>query len=263
MKLESISLELRPRDAYEATDLGARLLQRHAARVYRPWAVFMVPIMLVCISTITIAPWLGALAIWWLKPLYDRLVLFVLSRAVFGQQVTVADVARHWREWAGRSLFAALTWRRIDFARAFVLPLDLLERLKGKPRRLRNKVLQKNARSAAVLTQVAYIHIESIFYLSMLMLVYLFMPNNVAVDLSPWFFGEGVPLWWSAVTCGFYIVALSLAEPAYVASGFVLYLNRRVELEAWDIELALRRGLSELESNSVAPTGTHALRRAA
>lgn len=263
MKLDSISLELRPRGAYEAADLGVRLLQRHAGRVYRPWAVFMLPVMLVCISTITIAPWLGALSIWWFKPLYDRLVLFVLSRAVFGEQVTVADVASHWREWAGRALFAALTWRRVDFARAFVLPLDVLERLKGKPRRMRNKVLQKNARSAAVLTQVAYIHIESIFYLSILMLVYLFMPNNVAIDLSPWLFGGGVPLWWSAVTCGFYIVAVSLAEPAYVASGFVLYLNRRVELEAWDIDLALRRGLAEVESIPDVPSSAQPLRRAA
>jgi hypothetical protein len=31
-------------------------------------------------------------------------------------------------------------------------------------------------------------------------------------------------------------------EPFYVAAGFAMYLNRRVELEAWDIEQEFRRG---------------------
>ncbi len=29
-------------------------------------------------------------------------------------------------------------------------------------------------------------------------------------------------------------------EPFYVAAGFAMYLNRRVELEAWDVEQELR-----------------------
>jgi hypothetical protein len=29
-------------------------------------------------------------------------------------------------------------------------------------------------------------------------------------------------------------------EPFYVAAGFAMYLNRRVELEAWDIEQEFR-----------------------
>ena len=31
-----------------------------------------------------------------------------------------------------------------------------------------------------------------------------------------------------------------LLEPFYVAAGFAMYLNRRVELEAWDIEQEFR-----------------------
>jgi hypothetical protein len=30
-------------------------------------------------------------------------------------------------------------------------------------------------------------------------------------------------------------------EPFYVAAGFAMYLNRRVQLEAWDIEQEFRR----------------------
>jgi hypothetical protein len=40
---------------------------------------------------------------------------------------------------------------------------------------------------------------------------------------------------------GCYLLAVSIVEPLYVASGFALYLNRRTQLEAWDVELQLRR----------------------
>ena len=39
------------------------------------------------------------------------------------------------------------------------------------------------------------------------------------------------------------IVVLFL-EPFYVASGFTMYLTRRAELEAWDIEQEFRRAFS-------------------
>jgi hypothetical protein len=38
-----------------------------------------------------------------------------------------------------------------------------------------------------------------------------------------------------------YAITIGFLEPFYVASGFALYLNRRAELEAWDIEQEFRR----------------------
>jgi hypothetical protein len=43
-------------------------------------------------------------------------------------------------------------------------------------------------------------------------------------------------MWWIA-SC----IAVLFLEPYYVAAGFGMYLNRRAELEAWDIEQELRR----------------------
>jgi hypothetical protein len=40
---------------------------------------------------------------------------------------------------------------------------------------------------------------------------------------------------------------MTLMEPFFVGGGFALYLNRRVELEGWDIELAFRRLAKRLE----------------
>jgi hypothetical protein len=38
-----------------------------------------------------------------------------------------------------------------------------------------------------------------------------------------------------------YAIVIAFLEPFYVAAGFAMYLNRRAELEAWDVEQELRR----------------------
>jgi len=48
---------------------------------------------------------------------------------------------------------------------------------------------------------------------------------------SGWVTGAGV-------TC--YLIAVAILEPFFVGAGFAMYLNRRVELEAWDIEQEFR-----------------------
>ena len=39
----------------------------------------------------------------------------------------------------------------------------------------------------------------------------------------------------------FYIVVTLIIEPFYIAANFALYINRRTQLEAWDIELSFRK----------------------
>jgi hypothetical protein len=41
-----------------------------------------------------------------------------------------------------------------------------------------------------------------------------------------------------------YGTAVLFLEPFYVASGFAMYLHRRTELEAWDIEQEFRRAFA-------------------
>ena len=41
-----------------------------------------------------------------------------------------------------------------------------------------------------------------------------------------------------------YALTILFLEPFYVAAGFGMYLSRRVELEAWDIEQELRRAFA-------------------
>ncbi|MEO8385279.1 MAG: hypothetical protein ABI583_08555 [Betaproteobacteria bacterium] len=251
MKLENISLALRPRGAYEATDLGVRLLQRNATAVYTVWLVYVLPFMLLMISVHSVAVWLPSVLIWWFKPLYDRVVLFVLSRAVFGERVSVADVALNWRVWLSPGLFGALTWRRLEFTRAFSLPIYVLERLTWKKRRQRSKVLQKNTRTQAIVTQTAYVHLEVAIELSAMALLIVMLPAYANLPVWSWIIGQEVPAAWNIANNLCVIIGISIVEPAFVAAGFALYLNRRVELEAWDIELNLRRAVEDNEKSTL------------
>jgi len=98
----------------EAADLGVRLCQSAAGEVYRCYFVAALPVMALSLATYEIATWLPALLIWWAKPWLDRTVLFVLSRAAFGQATTVSDLIRNQRRVWLSQLLLSLTTRRLS-----------------------------------------------------------------------------------------------------------------------------------------------------
>src|SRR3979490_3596562 len=85
---------MRPRTPMEAADLGVRLCQSAARQVYLCYWVVGLPVVALSLATYEIAGWLPGLLIWWAKPWLDRTILFVLSRAAFGQTTAVADLLR-------------------------------------------------------------------------------------------------------------------------------------------------------------------------
>src|SRR3546814_17095618 len=88
MELERISVVLRPRAPREALDLGAAMLRANARAVWSAWFAFTLPIFVLCnaLGVLLELPWLGLVLVWWLTPLFDRLPLYVLSRAVFDHE---------------------------------------------------------------------------------------------------------------------------------------------------------------------------------
>jgi hypothetical protein len=217
--------------------------------VYAAWAVTFVPVAAMVMYALRDEPALAALLLWWLKPVFDRIVLHVLSRAVFGDEVPVRRLPADWREYLSPGLAPGQLWGRIDLARSFDLPVWQLERVSGGAARTRRAVLQKRARYHAVwLTGMCAIF-ESIVILGLLLLV-----SELATPVkasSGWMlerlFGTGasVPDWGIEITLA-YALAVTAIEPFYVAGGFALYLNRRTLLEGWDIELELRRCAARL-----------------
>jgi hypothetical protein len=245
VRLEDLSVVLRERNPWEASDLGIALVRRHARVIYLSWAVLMVPLTLLAIALgwALDAWWLGSIVLWWLKPLLDRIPLTVISRATFGATPTLSETLRaQWPvEW--RALLPWLTWRRFSPNRALLLPVDLLEGVRGPRRRERAQVI-RGAQAAPAMVTILGILLESMMYLSIIALALMFVPVEFFSDAlkETWeLMMEDAPGWAEALSIGIYALAISAIEPFYVGAGFGQYLSRRTLLEAWDIELSFRR----------------------
>ena len=114
----------------EAADLGVRLCQSAARQVYTCYWAVAVPVATVALALFGIADWLPIVVLLFAKPWLDRTVLFVLSRAAFGQTTTVGDLWRAQREVWWRQLLRTWTLRRLSPWRSFTQPVYQLEGLR-------------------------------------------------------------------------------------------------------------------------------------
>jgi hypothetical protein len=237
-----IALELRPRSAWEAMDLGLAMLQRWWRQVYFPHIVMTgATLGLALLAAWQLdKPWLALVLLWWLKPAYDRLVLHVLSRAVFGEVLGTRAALGAARDWLASGLLMALTLGRLDLARSFNLPVRQLEGQRGAAARERRGVLGRRARGNAVWLTVVCLHFEAVLYWSFGTAATLLLPAS-GLDTRDFFDALRSGEAWTYADVVAYAAAILVLEPFYVAAGFALYLNRRTLLEGWDLEVALRR----------------------
>ena len=244
MRLTDASVAIRPRTAWESIDLGVLLARRHLGLLMASWALVTLPVFALLTALLWRYPSIAVLLFWWLKPAWDRLPLHILSRALFGDTPTLKDALKALPRLLRPQLLASLTWRRLSPTRSFDLPVLQLEGLSGQARSKRLVVLgQRHAGASAWLT-VFGVHLEMLLWAGLVALGYLLVPQHLQVEWS-WQAlidaGKGEQLWLEHLSNLAYALILVFWEPIYVACGFTLYLNRRTELEAWDVELTFRR----------------------
>lgn len=245
MRPDGLGVVLRSRGPWEATDLGIALVRRHAGLIARSWLLFGVPLFLL-LNALAYAldqVWLAGIALWWLKPWFDQLVLHILSRAVFTDPPTPRQTLR--QQFRIGAVLPWLLWRRIDLSRGLSMPVALLEGLRGRERRDRSSLLGRDSNSAvAIGLCLVLLHIELAIWLSVFVLALMFVPYDFLGESAQLMFETLVddpPRWAQVLLNLVSFFAMSVIEPIFVGAGFALYLNRRTRLEAWDIELAFRR----------------------
>jgi hypothetical protein len=252
VRLERIAVELRQRSAWEALDLGPAMLRAWSGPVFRAWSGTYLPVALLLF--LALSPEWAAAMLWWLKPAFDRVLLFVYGRAVFGDPPGLREVYRELPRLLRHSgLLAGLTVQRFSLARSFFLPVAQLEGLRGKSARQRRRVLGARTRGHAVWLTVVLAHVSVVLGFSIALLADWLSPVDTPslFDWQLWLHGEAGP-WMLVLLNAAFMAADSVVEPLYVACGFGLYLNRRTELEGWDIELAFRRMAARLRPMAAA-----------
>ncbi len=243
MRVDDLRIRLRRRSPWEAFELGRTMVREWGGSTYRAWAVAYGGAA--AVVTLATWPWPDAapVVLWWLKPFFDRVLLFVFSQHVFGQKPTVRDVVRALPTILRHTgLLSALTVYRLSPARALYQPIWQLEGQRGGAARRRAALIGRRTSIYAIWLMTVCSTMSMAITLSLVLLFEWLVPVGLTGLFS-----------WDAWTSGnlsrpaalllavMAAAAESVVEPLYVASGFSLYLNRRSELEAWDVEVEFRR----------------------
>ncbi len=244
--LERLQIRLRLRGAWEAVDLGYALLRAYGRPVYGLWLMAYLPVAVALFAIFHAHAWIAALIMWWLHPAFDRFALHALAKATFGERPSIRAALRDLKGIFGHGAVAGLLWRRFSPHRSFTLPVWQLEGQRGATFRRRAPVLLRRAQGAAqLLMLVSFLLMVALSIALGLALLYL-APAGMLEQTADRLFSDGDkpgPLIYALP-----ILASAVLEPFYVAAGFGLYLNRRVQLEAWDLELAFRRLAQRLKA---------------
>ena len=122
MDLERLNIEVRPRNHFQALDLGVLLAKRWYLQLLILFAFPLLAVLLVALPFLGSYPWLVFIVVWWFKPAYERLPLHFLSRAIFGEGPPLKVVASDWRRAVLPGMLGALTIRRLSPRRSFDAP---------------------------------------------------------------------------------------------------------------------------------------------
>jgi hypothetical protein len=242
MHVEALAVRLRPRTSMEAADLGVHLCQHAARSVYLCYGIVALPVMAFALAFFELAAWLPPLIIWCAKPWLDRTILFVLSRAAFGRETAPGDVWRAQRQVWRRQLLWTWTVRRLSPWRSFTEPVYQLEELSIWRSGARVRQIRQRGMGSALMVTSAFGLAEVALTLALVSLVFWLAPSGRAPQVYELFTGEAGVLGLAVPLA--YASAVLFLEPFYAAAGFAMYLNRRAQLEAWDIEQEFRRAFA-------------------
>jgi hypothetical protein len=241
VRIDQLSVVLRQRNPWEAIDLGFAMTRQWWREIYGAWLVAFVPLS-VAACLLLPPPW-ALVPVWWLKPGLDRIVLHVVSSAVFGSPPRLLGTLRSFFRYGRNGL---LLWLlpplRFSPFRSFTLPVRQLENARGRTARQRAQQLRKRVASQAMWLTLVCLAFELVVFLSLAGLYDLLVPASTRDTFDAFELFQSAPSRAHAyVLLALYMCGMALIEPLYVAGGFALYLNRRTALEGWDLEVQLRR----------------------
>ncbi len=235
----------RPRSAWQAIDAGFTFARAHYAALLILWVGMSLPFIILCSALYWLFDWTQAIIIWWwFKPLYELPLLFYLSKALFSETIPLRTCWKQTLSHFWLLCITYLSYARLSTARSLTFSVVFLEKLPFRKRGSRIDTL-KNEKTRHTLLMWVCIHIEVILayfiFFSVLGLLFpaAFTDINFDFMIDPGA-TEQAKFWYFS-TLGGAVVAAALVAPFYVSAGFIVYINRRMSLEAWDVEHRFRQ----------------------
>ncbi len=247
MRLEDVTAEIRPRSDWEAVDLGFAMIRRDFWRCFTVWWLALLLPLLIAGWFLREMPLLLTALFWWWKPVGSRMVLFELSRRLFGEQPGWRAVFREIpRAWFRRFFYRMIVARFSPWL-PVTLAVEDLEGLRGKPYRQRAKQIARRGDGVVMWLYFAADLTAAWLALSVFAIVIMMMPEG---ESGPWqvaleSFDKNRPLEippvisWTAAGCA--MLGMALVDLFVTGAGFGVYVNNRTWLEGWDVELSFKR----------------------
>lgn len=243
MNLNKLCINPRARTPWEAIDLGCKL----AMQWFKPlFLLYAIPFYCVALVSILVSYlfseyfiFIGLFITWLLKPIYERAPLFFASRALFNDKPSVKTVFSNFLKINRLNFFQWLTLRRLSPTRSFDMPVTVLEGLSGSVRSKRIGIIHVRGSGEALALTFICNTIEMLLVIGAYALLLLIVPepyNGQMLDLISESVGG-----YSVLYGLIYVILAPLIGPFYICAGFILYINRRVQLEAWDIDIQFQK----------------------
>lgn len=258
MRLENVTAELRPRTDWEGADLGMAMVRRDFWRCWLVWWLALAVPGIGLALGLGQRPMLALFLFWWIKPMGSRLVLFQLSRRLFGESPKWRAI---WREvpraWV-RRFFHRFLWARLSPWQPVAMAVEDLEGLRGKAFRQRCGQIARRGDNVVMWLYLLGDLAAAWLGFVILLMVVLFIPEGQDGDwmmmLELWNpdapFDIPLVIMQSVSAC--MAVAMSLTDLYVTGAGFGVYLNNRSWLEGWDVELGLKRIAARISQNHAA-----------
>lgn len=247
MRIDQLNVVLRSRSSWEAMELGTALARHQARAAWGAWLLASAPLFLLANA---LAWWHGDafgwawLLLWWCKPLFERVVLYVLSRDVFGEPVGAWQALRAQRHWSVAGFWGYLGWRRFSLLRNVCLPVNLLEGADAAQRAQRRRAVLAATAGPSMLLTLICLAFEIVLVAGGVAAVFLFVPVELMSDSwrAAWeLIDQDTPAWAKLGWNLLWWLAACVIGPFHIGAGFGLYVNRRTQMEAWDVEISFRR----------------------
>ncbi|QQO10481.1 hypothetical protein [Breznakiella homolactica] len=225
---------LRQRSSWEAADSGL-LLWRNGLGLFA--LLLGIPLIILAAAAYAMPDWTKPwifIALWWLKPLFDRPVLHSISVRFFNPSASLKHIMKGYFRSLVTALPGDLLWRRFSLWRSGRMPVRVLERQRGKKARQRIRILERGGLGFSVLVTLLGIVLETALLVGEIFFFIAVMDLTQAPSFST--------IWESLDTYEILLISamtvnLFIVETLYVCMGFGLYINSRLETEGWDIQL--------------------------
>ena len=237
MDIAKLFFNARQRNAWQVFDLTQLVVKHHFVQLMLIVVCLYLPIII--LLTLIFSASTASLIVWWLKPLLERPLLDFLSKRSFYQPTTTWSSILSIKKLKVIDIISMLTIRRFSPYRAYLAPIEQLELLEGKERSKRKNTLLNRNDHKQTFWLIFCLHIEVLVTMLFMLVVYNFIPQGISIDDQ--FFTSGTAFYQLELlySCCL-MVALMLITPFYVTGGFLGYLNSRIDMEGWDLELIFK-----------------------